>query len=192
MNNQPNYILKLNETAFVPINNNSTIAKLKPIILGILLVLVIGSFIFGDNLFSELSLLSKVLLLGLIIAVARVKTTERQPSTLEIHFYDDRLILYRDKIIRTRKVTQREYFTIKYENISECVKRTTAEKICFHCTYDGLCYRYNSDGTLNQTPHFNKTVNNGLVFFYYDFERNRDFVSEIEAHSPLKIKIEDT
>ena len=191
MNNDANYVLSVNETAFVAKTNTSPLEKMKPIIIGIIIVLIAGSFVFEENLFSELSLISKVILLGLLITVLRIKTTEKQPSQLDIYFYDDKMVMYRKCIYRTKKVSRKEYYTIKYDDITKSEIRPIVDKVSFYCTYDGLFYNYNSDGTVNTVPSYNKRVKNGICFFYYDFDKNRDFAKEIEEHSPLKVIIED-
>lgn len=49
---KPNYVLKANEGVLVSKNENSLLGKLKPAVWIIVGVIVVGSIIFQDNLFS--------------------------------------------------------------------------------------------------------------------------------------------
>ncbi len=64
-NEQPNYILKFNESAWMP--KNDAQSWVKKMLLIILAFGIIVSFIFKENIFSEISFYSKATLISLIL-----------------------------------------------------------------------------------------------------------------------------
>lgn len=52
---EPNYVLRTNEAVLMPTENNKLFYIIKKVVWVIVGILVIGSILFQDNLFSELS-----------------------------------------------------------------------------------------------------------------------------------------
>lgn len=66
-NEQPNYVLKFNRVTQKEIENE--MSKLKKPVVFIIIAIILGSIIFGENLFVELSWTARMILIGLAIGV---------------------------------------------------------------------------------------------------------------------------
>lgn len=96
--NKLNYVLKTNEAVLMPTENNKGKRVVKTCVWIIVLLIIIGSFIFQDNLFDELSITTKILLIVLLIGFGFYgEKKEYMPSPMELQFFDDRLVLYQPK-----------------------------------------------------------------------------------------------
>lgn len=188
--NNPNYVLKANEAVLVPKKDANAFVKLKPAIWAVAGVILLASFIFGENIFNELSWTVRVLLVALIMGTFFLNSDERVPSPFEIWFYDDYLVLYREKHYYSKKVTRKEYDKFYYKDIKKCQFRTATQRINFFGVVEGIWYNYNKDGTLPAQPSYHKTTDS-IRYFYTTYATNVDFVREIESHSPVKVVVEN-
>lgn len=73
--NELRYVLKFNEEVLVPKNKNSLLPVLKVAIWVIIGIVVVGSFIFQDNLFNEISWTTRILFgsMGVVILFVEEK-----------------------------------------------------------------------------------------------------------------------
>ena len=190
---QPNYVLKFNESVFVPKDEKKSkiLSYIKKSIWIIIAILVIGSIIFGDNLFMELSGTTRILLIILILGILFYSDDKRAPSEMEIRFYDDYIILYREKMYYSPKVIRKRYDKFYYNDIHECQYRTQTKRINIYGIHEGKWYNYNKDGSIPTMPTYHKTTDS-IDYFYTMFAGDIDFVKEIEEHSPIKVKVEES
>jgi hypothetical protein len=188
-NEQPNYVLSFNEGVLVPKKNKYSF--MKKAVIAIIVILVIGSIIFQDNLFLELDWTTRILLIGIALSVLFTGGSQRVSSPMEIQFYNDYLILYREKRYYSKKVTRKMFDKFYYKDISQCQYKTTSKRINIFGTVEGIWFNYNKDGSLPDKPTYHRTTVGGIDYFYTSQEPNIDFVKEIEAHSPIKVIVED-
>lgn len=184
---KPNYVLKANEGILVP--KNPSLVPLKKAVWIIVALIIIGSLIFQDNLFTELSWSAQILLIALAIGVTIAGGNVRVPSPFEIWFFDDYLIVYREKRYYDSKVTRKEYNKYYYKDISKVEYRKLTNRIQFEGIIESVWYNYNKDGTLPEKPTYHRTTDGGICYFYTTASPEVDFVAEIEKHSPLKVQI---
>ena len=71
---QPKYVLKFNETVRKTVKDNNY--KIKIAVVIIVAVIILGSIIFQDNLFSELSWTTRIILISLVFGVMFTGKTE--------------------------------------------------------------------------------------------------------------------
>ncbi len=154
-------------------------------------VIIIGSIVFQDNLFSELSWSTRVLLLAMAIGVSFVGGNKIVPSPFEIQFYDDYLIVYREKHYYSKELSRKEYFKFFYEDIKECKYRKNSQKINIIGMSEIKWYNYNKDGSVPEKPTIHKK-SEGICWFYTSEAPEVEFVSEIEQHSPVKVTIRES
>ena len=191
MEPQPNYVLKANEGVLMPKNDNPAFGYIKKAVWIIVGIIVIGSLIFQDNLFGKITWDTRILLIVLAIASLFLGGgSKRMPSPFEIWFYNDYLIIYREKRHFDRKTYMKMYDKFYYKDIHKCEFRTVCEKITIYGIDEAIWYDYNKDGSLPEKPTYHKTVD-GMGYFYTTEEPNIDFVAEIENHSPIKVIIEN-
>lgn len=103
----PKYVLKANEAVLMPTKNNPALDKLKIAVWVVIAVIVVGSLIFQDNLFMEMSWTTRLLLIAVAIKVLLGGKKEDVPSPIELQFFDDYLIVYRPKKYYSRKVSRK-------------------------------------------------------------------------------------
>ena len=189
--NKPLYVLKFNEAVRMPKNGNGKLGKVKVAVWVIAAIIVIASFVFQENMFKELSSTVRVLLVALCIGTLSVGGSEKVPSEMELQFYDDYLVVFRDKHYYSNSVIRREYDKFAYSDIKRIQFRTVTKRINIFGIVEGIWYNYQKDGSLPQTPTYHKTTDS-ICYFYTDFASNVDFVSEIETHCPVKVTVDNS
>ena len=112
------YILRANEAVLMPVNENKWISLLKKCIYCIIAVLIIGSFIFHDNLFFELTWTSRIILISLTVWISSLGSKSKDvPSPMELQFFDDYLIFYLPKRYYSKKTTIKSITKMYYKDI---------------------------------------------------------------------------
>ena len=185
---EPNYVLKTNEEALVPVNTSKAYYYLKKVLWIIIAVNIIGYFVFGENIFTQLNSSARILLIILLVYILFIANRKKGvASPFEIRFYDDYLVVYREKHYYDPKTTRMEFDKIFYEDIELCQFRTVIERINIFGIVEWTCYKYKKDGSLPQKPPFQKK-SDGICYFYTR-QSDVDFIHEIETHSPIKVEI---
>ena len=191
MEPQPNYVLKANEGNLVPKNESQTLRFIKKAVWVIVGIIVICSLIIQDGLFGEITWGTRILLISLAIGSLFLGGGSTiVPSPFEIWFYDDYLVLYREKEYFNRKLSRKRYDKFSYKDVRRCEYRSVCQRIVIYGIVEGIWYDYNKDGTLPVMPTYHKTTDS-MDTFYTTEEPNIDFVAEIENHSPIKVIIEN-
>ena len=72
----------------------------------------------------------------------------------------------------------------------KCVYRAKYERIDMYGMEEVTWYDYNKDGTVPERPTYHRSVDS-LCFFYTMFDKDIDYVAEIEQHSPIKVTIDN-
>ncbi len=190
-NEQPNYVLKFNDSVKKKIENKNS--KIKKAIAIIIAIIVIGSIILGENLFLELSWTARVLLICLAIGMFFSGKSEEISIPAELQFYNDYLILFISNKYYSKKLSRREYFKIEYKDVSKCkfLANSPSKRIHIYGNVHAVWYNLNEDGSLPQQPTYDRIVNGTLIYFTTFQNENINFVREIEEHSPLKVEIEE-
>ena len=186
----PIYVLKTNESAWAPTQNAKQVVFAKKAVRIILVVLLLGSFVFGDNLFGELSLMPKVLLIAIFLGTWFAKAKEKVAKPFEIRFYEDYLVLYREKRYYSTKVSRQEFDKFMYKDIEKIVYRTDTHRINIYGMVEGIWYEYKRDGSLPEKPSYHKTTDS-LAYFYTNEAPDVDFVEVFEKYTPVKVTIQD-
>lgn len=181
--NDLNYVLRTVEAVRVPQSGKNSMKIFVLIILGILLV---GSFIFGENLFKELSWLVKLLLILLILKVIFSGGWEFKPFPIEISFFDDGLQVQREEVYYNKKLTRKEIYNFNYSDL-ECTYHTHSKRMELRGFVKAELFDY-VKGVAPSSPTDIKE-DTGICYFYTSAAPEVDFVAEIESHSPLKVTI---
>lgn len=188
----PVYVLKLDEGVLVPKDENSSKNPLKLAVLIIIGIIILGSIVFGENLFKEMTLTSRILLISLFIGICfKGQGSHRVPSPMEVRFYEDYLIIYREKRYYSKKVSRKEFNKFFYKDISRCQYRTLSRRINIYGIMEGTWYDYNKDGSVPDNPTYNRVISNGLCYFYTIFANESDIISNIEKYCKIQIIRED-
>lgn len=183
-NNQPSYVLKTVENIRVPKSEKNN--SIKGVIIGILVILILGSFIFRDNLFGELSWTTKIILISLVFGTLFLNNYIFKPFPIEIHFYNDHLEIHRQEVYYNKNLIRKEIYSFKYEDIKSCTYIDNYKRMEIRGNVHVDLYNYSKDKSVSNNPTISKT-DIGICYFYTSAAPNVDFVKEIEEHSPVKV-----
>lgn len=191
-NQQPNYVLKFNETDSRKVKDRNYYIKKAVVI--IIAIIVIFSIIFGENLFLELSWTARILLIAIALGILFTGKKEDVPSPAELRFYDDYLLLFLERKYYSEKSIKQEYLKMKYSDITKVkyLPNTSNKRFQIYGNGHSLHYDVKKDGSLSIQPSRDKMVEEGMIYFSTNLNQNIDFIKEIEEHSPLKVEIDNT
>jgi len=186
---QPNYALKLNEAILV--DKSKRITVMRKIVWIVVAIIIIGSFVFGDNLFGELSWFARITLIVIGIGVT-FGGKKRVPSPMEIQFFDEYLMIYCQKHFFNEKCSRMIFNKMRYSTITDCVYKTKSERLHIYGDLEAVWYDYDKSGKLESEPSYNRTVKETFWWLGMDFAKDIDFIREIEEHSPIKVREENS
>lgn len=191
-NQQPNYVLKFNETDSRKVKDRNYYIKKAVVI--IIAIIVIFSIIFGENLFLELSWTARILLIAIALGILFTGKKEDVPSPAELRFYDDYLLLFLERKYYSEKSIKQEYLKMKYSDITKVkyLPNTSNKRFQIYGNGHSLHYDVKKDGSLSIQPSRDKMFEKGMIYFSTNLNQNIDFIKEIEEHSPLKVEIDNT
>lgn len=188
----PNYVIKTNEAVLMPTKQNKGLSFVKISTWIVVAVLLIGSLVFQDNLFAELSGSTLVLLIVLGLGVSFLSgKKEYAPSPMELQFFDDYLVLYLPKRYYSKRITRMEINQMKYSEITKCVYDIKSQRMLLYGNGNSTWYNYKTDGTIPNTPTKVRNYTEGMIYFNTRLATDVDFKTEIENHSPIQVIIEN-
>lgn len=189
----PSYVLELNEAVLMPTKQSGLWKALRVGVLCIFIIIALGSFVFDDNLFFELSWVSRVLLITVAITVFfSMGKNEMVPSPMELRFYDDYMVIYRPKRYYNSRVTRMEYNKLMYNEITKCVYRERSQRMYIYGNVDATWFNYMSDGTIPKEPTYKRIVSGTFCHFSLKCAEGVDIKREIEMNSPLEVIVENS
>lgn len=191
-NQQPNYVLKFNETDSRKVKDRNYYIKKTVVI--IIAIIVIFSIIFGENLFLELSWTARILLIAIALGILFTGKKEDVPSPAELRFYDDYLLLFLERKYYSERSIKQEYLKMKYSDITKVkyLPNTSNKRFQIYGNGHSLHYDLKKDGNISKKASRDKIFEKGMIYFSTNLNQNIDFIKEIEEHSPLKVEIDNT
>lgn len=191
-NQQPNYVLKFNETDSRKVKDRNYYIKKAVVI--IIAIIVIFSIIFGENLFLELSWTAIILLIAIALGILFTGKKEDVPSPAELRFYDDYLLLFLERKYYSERSIKQEYLKMKYSDITKVkyLPNTSNKRFQIYGNGHSLHYDLKKDGNISKKASRDKMFEKGMIYFSTNLNQNIDFIKEIEEHSPLKVEIDNT
>ncbi len=188
-----NYVLKFDEAVLVPQDKLSGLSFVKKGVWIIVFIATLGSIIFQDNLFGEMSWTTIVLLIVIAVVVSFIGGKKIDvPSPVEIQFYDDHLVIYRPKRYYSKKVTRMEHNKMMYAEIRRCVYKAQSKRLHIYGNVHAVWHNVSKDGVVSQLPTYDRVVNDTLQYFSTRCAENVNFKNEIEQHSPIMVSVENS
>lgn len=188
----PKYILRTNETVSIPTGSNQPFATLRIVVWIIIGIIVVGSFVFDSNLFSEMSWTARMILIALAIGIGFWgPKSQPVPSPIEIWFYDNYLIIYREKRYYSKKISRKEYNKFIYSDIARFEYDFRLKRLDIIGKIDATWFNYNSNGTLPNVPSYHRVVDGGICYFYVNGNDERDIIGCIENFSSQKAVVKN-
>ena len=192
--NTPKFILKDCEAVYVDQVDDPKMHNIKRAVWIIVGIIIIGSFVLGENLFGELSWTVRILLILLCVGTLFSTHREKEPFPIEIRFYDDYLEIYREKRyysgVLNNVFYRNETAKFFYADIKQIQYRTQSRRMNFIGVFEGTYYTYNKDGSLPKTPSYHKKPD-GIFWFCTDFLECPNIVGIIEEYCPVKVTVEN-
>ena len=134
-------------------------------LIGLIVVFIFFSFVFGENLFAELGAGSLMLLIAVVINLFFNNSCSKEEYyDIEFKFFENYLLLYRNKRYYTPKVTRRDFYT--YRNISKVEYDDRLGRLDIHGDLEAISYNYNKDGSLPKNPSKCNSVKNTYEILY--------------------------
>lgn len=176
----------------VPINQPLSMRIVKKLLFFVIILWVLGSVVFGENLLAETSALTKVLLVGVVFYVISNGgfREEWQSFPMELRFYEEYMIIYRPIHFYDKRCSRKIIDKIKYSDITQCVYREHSKKIYIYGDMHTTWYKLKKDGTAPDTPGFDKFVTKTVVWFDCRCENEVDIRQVMEEWSPVQVLVE--
>lgn len=188
---EPIYICKDTELVRKPKNTSKVLYLVKKILWVIIFVVLVMSIIYKENFFKNFSWSTNILLVVSIISVTVAGGGDiRVPSQIEIIFYKEYFIVYREKRYYSRKVERKEINKFFYNDIKSIEYRIPTQKIEIYGKGDFKWFNYMKDGTLPEKPSYDKNID-GLCFFYKNPESTTDYKALFEKYSPIEVAVSE-
>lgn len=185
--NRPIFTINTVESVKMPGENGGIYRILKGIIWGTIVLMILCSVILGTNLFSEISLLPKVFLIGLVISSFSWDKKNKAPSPIEIQFYNEYLIIFRNKRYYDKRVSRKEYNKFRYSDIDRIEFEPEFKRFALTGIIDAKWFNYRKDGTLPDEPTYHRTVEDGICFFYLFSDDEEQIIEKLEQFSNMKV-----
>ena len=159
-NQQPNYVLKFNETDSRKVKDRNYYIKKAVVI--IIAIIVIFSIIFGENLFLELSWTARILLIAIALGILFTGKKEDVPSPAELRFYDDYLLLFLERKYYSERSIKQEYLKMKYSDITKVkyLPNTSNKRFQIYGNGHSLHYDLKKDGNISKKASRDKMFEN--------------------------------
>lgn len=188
---QPDYVLRFMDAQSVPVKGDVW-GKVQRACLCIVGFFVLASIIFRDNLFGDMSTYTVGVLLATLFYSTMRKKSEWVAFPIELRFYADRLVVYRDYVPRDggRRLRQ-EWAEFLYKDIRLVRLRLKARRVMIQGIVHGVYIWYDDHGNLTGKKMYDKVTDSGFIFDTHNMG-DIDLVREIETHSPLKVEVHNT
>lgn len=169
------YVLKTHERVFVPEETSRFHTFMRWFVWVVVGIIIVGSLVFQDNIFTEMSWSARVLLVVLVFTFGFQKKVPT-PSEIEIWFYDDYLVVYRDKRYYDKRCTYREHNKFYYDDISSMDYDYKTNRFNIHGKIDATYFKYDKYGNVsNESEH--KVTDGGICWFYVIDNDEEDIIS---------------
>lgn len=189
MIDKPNYVLETHEGVWKPKKDPSGWIRLLKISVWILFVIAVIRFIFLQIAPSVVTVC--LLIMDFIVLIAIGKDKEFIPSTIEMWFYDQYLVVYREKRYYDSKVLRKEYNKFFYSDISRIDYSSRLKRLNIVGKVDAAWFNYNKDGTVPNVPTYHKTVDGGICYFYVYGNDSDNIISQLEKFSGKQVSFRD-
>ncbi len=179
----PNYILKTEES--IKVITNPQVNKIKKAVAIVCVILFATSYLLGDNLLSEMSLVPRVLLVSVIVGCLFGGKKEFRKFPLEIYFYSDMIEIHRKEVHYSNGRIKQELHRFLLADNPKVTYDYRNKFVTIKGLAHGEWYLYDNDGNICSRPE-RVSDTQGICYFYI-LDEDIDIVEEIESHSPIKV-----
>lgn len=155
----------------------------------LIILFIIISLYFHKNIFMELAFGTRLLLIVISVAIlGTAYATEKTPSPFEIRFYEDYMVVYREKYYYDRDLSRKEYDKFFYKDIERIQYKKSIERYNIYGLVEWEYWNYKKDGTLSQKSDGHKKVKS-MCSFYTSNLTNVDYKKWFELYTSVKVTI---
>lgn len=129
----------------------------------------------GDNLFGKLSFMAQILLIELVFGVFFFDKKEFAEFPLELHFYDDRIEIYRLQVHYSNGKVKKEFYIFKYADNPIFNYNKKSNFMIIKGIAHGEWYLYTKEGALFKKTERVRDNIEGICYFY----PSSDIINEI-------------
>ena len=186
------YILQIHESILMPKEKKDSTDIIRKIVGTIVIILLVASFVFGENLFSELNILAQVFLIALFLKFVVFTDGKIDAlSPLEIIFYDDVFVVHRPKIWRGNNCIRKETDIMRYDEVKRIKYVSESKRFQIYGTFSGKYFKYKRSGDLEDKPCYDRTVKEGMIYFSTrgTDENDNHIVDVLKTYFPNKLEI---
>lgn len=184
--NHANEIIYFNDGRMAPKNDSQLYNIIKKVFIVCIITMLILSLLFGEALFSEISISAWVCVFIIVGYLIKNGGHERVECPAQLHFYEEYLVFCVPKYHYGNGKERMEIQKIYYKDVTKCEFRTNTRKMVICGMMDETHYKYNKQGILDNIPSYQKHYD-GMIKFYTVFDYEHDFKKIIEDNSPLKV-----
>ncbi len=165
---EPKYILKTNRADRQYTKGKQPFSTIRIIVWIVVAIIIVGSLIFRENLFFELSWTARGILISLLIcSFSWGEKNIRVPGKLEIRFYEDYGVLYIEKAGYSYRLSRMEYWKFYYKDVTQWIYDYNLKQLNIYASnLEAIWYDYNSDGTVPDKPTYHRNIKNMNRYFY--------------------------
>lgn len=186
---QPVYVIKSVESVWTYKYNGKIYDVLKKVVWILVILFIISSLFFHKNTFMELAFGIRLLLIIMsVIILGTAYATEKTPSPFEIRFYEDYMVVYREKYYYDRNLSRKEYDKFFYKDIERIQYKKNIERYNIYGLVEWEYWNYRKDGTLSERSNGHKTVK-GMCSFYTSKLADVDYKKWFELYTSRKVTI---
>lgn len=187
---EPNKVYKFNELINYPKSEKWVLrTKVRNAYLIILAIIFVSSIVFRDSLLSEMHWTYRVLLICIGLALCNTGGHKKVPSIIELQFFDDYMIVYRDKISYNPQKSRREFEKCYYSDIKNIEYRANTKRFNIDAKYEGIYYNY-KNSQLEEKPSYHKTVDS-LIWFYIEEQDKKGLFDILEKYTNITINVKE-
>ena len=187
--NIPSYIIKAQSAELIPKELSKIDALVKKLVKVIIILIILFSLFFRENLFFELSWTARIILIVLAVTCVFQGGSDYKPYPMEIRFYEDYMEFFFEERYCSKKLQRQELYTMSYDK-TRIVYERRDKALKVYGDANHKMYNYDKNRNLPETPSKVKDYEDGLFVVFTQFSPEIDFVKEIEEHSPIKVVVE--
>lgn len=161
--------------------------KIRNIYLIILLIVFVFSLIFKDDLLLNIDWTYKVIFVCVSLLLLYTGGYKEIPSNVEFEFYDDYMIVHKEKIAYNPPKERKELTKCYYSDIKNIEYRKDTKQLSIKAKHEDTYYNY-KDNILEEKPSCHKTVNS-IICIYPDEKYAVDLIIAIEKNTGVKIDV---
>lgn len=184
-------VVDFTDGRMMPKNESTLYIIMKRIFIVLIIIVALGSVVFGEFLLAGESILVWVGIFVILGYLIKNGGYERKECPAQLQFYDDYMIFFMPRYKIKKNKYRMEISKIYYKDISACKFRTNVQKMVIYGMMDVEYFEYNCVGNIKKTPNYQKRLD-GIIKFYTVFDGKHNFVDIIEKNTPIKVEIENS